>query len=194
MPPGGTIMWPVCYPWSSSCLAPDCLSDDCAESAKATIPGPGGDWVRYTYGNSYNYNEGKLLKVERGSDESHILRIEAKRYDLSLVDQAYPATAGGSARGPHEGFASAYTRPLIGTTVSQQGEAFEWNVTTGCPIGSHCFDEFARPLEVVKSSTLGYSKTDTTEYYDDYSLWVLGQVARTTTDGIQTSRPNTNQQ
>src|SRR5690606_17351642 len=138
MPPGGTIMWPVCYPWSASCLEPDCLSDDCAGSARATVFGPGGDWVRYTYGNSYNYNEGKLLKVERGSNASNILRVDTNRYDLSLVDQAYPATAGGSPRGSHEGFASEYTRPLIEKATQQQGETFSWNVETDCPVGSHC--------------------------------------------------------
>jgi len=33
-----------------------------------------------------------------------------------------------------------------------------------------------------------YSKVETIEYHDDLSLWVLGQVKRTTTDGIETSR------
>ncbi|KAF1721721.1 RHS repeat domain-containing protein [Pseudoxanthomonas wuyuanensis] len=33
-----------------------------------------------------------------------------------------------------------------------------------------------------------YSKTETIEYHDDLSLWVLGQVKRTTTNGSETSR------
>src|SRR5687768_7019760 len=33
-----------------------------------------------------------------------------------------------------------------------------------------------------------YSKTETIEYHDDTALWVLGQVKRTTTNGIETSR------
>ena len=33
-----------------------------------------------------------------------------------------------------------------------------------------------------------YSKTETIEYHDDIALWVLGQVKRTTTDGIEMSR------
>ncbi len=32
-----------------------------------------------------------------------------------------------------------------------------------------------------------YSKTETIEYHDDTALWVLGQVKRTTTDGVETS-------
>ena len=180
MPPGGSIMWPVCYPWSSSCLAPDCLSDSCAGSARTTITGPGGSWVRYTYGNSYNYNEGKLLKVERGSDDTHILRTETNAYDLSLVDQAYPARAGDSARGSHEGFATEYTRPLLRKDIAQQGATFTWQAATGCGSGSHCFDQFARPTKVVKSSTLGYSRTEATAYSDNLTKWVLGQIASVT--------------
>ncbi|SOD50479.1 RHS repeat-associated core domain-containing protein [Pseudoxanthomonas wuyuanensis] len=33
-----------------------------------------------------------------------------------------------------------------------------------------------------------YTKTETIEYHDDLSLWVLGQVKRTTTNGIESSR------
>lgn len=33
-----------------------------------------------------------------------------------------------------------------------------------------------------------YSKTETIEYHDDLNAWVLGQVARTTTNGVETSR------
>lgn len=33
-----------------------------------------------------------------------------------------------------------------------------------------------------------YSKTETIEYYDDTTDWVMGQVRRTTTDGLETSR------
>jgi RHS repeat-associated protein len=33
-----------------------------------------------------------------------------------------------------------------------------------------------------------YSKSETIEYHDDTSLWVMGQVKRTTTNGIETSR------
>jgi RHS repeat-associated protein len=33
-----------------------------------------------------------------------------------------------------------------------------------------------------------YTKTETIEYHDDSTAWVLGQVKRTTTDGVETSR------
>lgn len=38
------------------------------------------------------------------------------------------------------------------------------------------------------ASALAYSRTETIEHHDDLSLWVLGQVKRTTTNGSETSR------
>lgn len=43
----------------------------------------------------------------------------------------------------------------------------------------------ALPLAVQAQT---YSKTETIEYHDDTTLWVLGQVKRTTTDGAETKR------
>ncbi len=43
----------------------------------------------------------------------------------------------------------------------------------------------ASPL-TVRAQT--FSKTETIEYHDDTALWVLGQVKRTTTNGVETSR------
>jgi hypothetical protein len=42
------------------------------------------------------------------------------------------------------------------------------------------FDVFARPLNVTKSSSLGYSRSETTAYSDNLSKWVLGQVKSVT--------------
>lgn len=39
-------------------------------------------------------------------------------------------------------------------------------------------DGLARPLTTIASSSLGYQRTDTLQYHDDFSRWVLGQVAR----------------
>ena len=43
----------------------------------------------------------------------------------------------------------------------------------------------ALPLAVQAQT---YSKTETIEYHDDTTLWVLGQVKRTTTNGVETNR------
>ncbi len=40
------------------------------------------------------------------------------------------------------------------------------------------FDYLARPLTVRKNNSLGHEKVDVTEYHDNFTLWVIGQVKR----------------
>lgn len=54
------------------------------------------------------------------------------------------------------------------------------------------FDDFARAISTTESSSLGYSKTDTTSYADDTTNWVLGLVTQTTTGGTVVSQTNYN--
>ncbi|MDQ3268747.1 MAG: hypothetical protein M3Q11_00880, partial [Pseudomonadota bacterium] len=50
------------------------------------------------------------------------------------------------------------------------------------------FDALARPTNVVRSSSLGYTATDSHAYHDDLGRWVIGQAKRSITNGIETSR------
>lgn len=52
-------------------------------------------------------------------------------------------------------------------------------------VGRLLLSAFGLPL-IAHAQT--YTKTETIEYHDDTTLWVLGQVKRTTTNGIETSR------
>ncbi|MFA6985396.1 MAG: wall associated protein [Arenimonas sp.] len=175
---------------SLTCADPICVSDSCAGGrTKTTVVGPDGEWKRYSFGNSYRYNEGKLLKIEEGMDENTILRTTAKTYDLALSGQPYPVRVGGSQHPYTDGFTSEYPRPEISTVVSQQAVTFSRSVDTGCTAaGAFCLDNFLRPTKQTRSSSLGYSAVDTTTYYDHLNKWVLGQVATQTTNGIQTAR------
>ncbi|MEI2430694.1 wall associated protein [Lysobacter yananisis] len=167
--PGTTASYPVCpYDTSTQCALPPCTSESCAGASVTTVTGPNGEWRRYSYGNTYRYNEGKLIKEEVGSDAAHVLQTTTQRYDLSLVDQAYPAKYGRSLRFDEDGFQGEYHRPLLETTVGLQGAAFSRRVDS--------LDYFARPLSVTKYSSLGYSRTETIAYYDDLGLWTLGQL------------------
>jgi len=60
--------------------------------------------------------------------------------------------------------------PPLQTTTTQDGVTFSSYVNS--------YDSFARPLSVGRWSSLGYGKTDVTEYYDDLTHWVLGQSKR----------------
>lgn len=141
--PGGEASHPVC-PVGMDCSVPRCTSDDCAGSARTTVTDPVGNWTRYYHGNSYRYNEGKLLKVEEGSG-SAVLRTTWNMYDLTQLDHEYPAKWGTSPRMIGDGFTSEFHRPLIRRSIVQDGASFNYSVST--------FDHFARPVNATRSRT-----------------------------------------
>ena len=121
----------------------------CASSKTVEITGPS-EWTRYTFGNRYKYNEGKLLTVESGAGPQSILRTENTTY-LMNTGQAYPDRIGWSLYSRGDKMAERYF-PVIQRTTLQQGRGFTWQVATGCTYG-YCFDQYARPTQVVKSSS-----------------------------------------
>jgi RHS repeat-associated protein len=164
------------YSWSCTDLAtcpanappdPVCLSDDCAGASTTVVSGPNNDWRRYTFGNSYRYNEGKLLEVARGPNSSGILETESLVYRLP-GSRLYSQPIGTSYRGRGDGFVSEHLRPQLQRTIARNGDTFRW--TGGI------FDAFQRPTVVTRSSSLGFSRSETIGYFDDTFLWVVGQV------------------
>jgi YD repeat-containing protein len=150
--------------------------------------GPG-DYLRYTHGNTFRTNEGKLLSVARGTGASNILSTESYGYALAQSGMRYPTPVGVSGQSRSDDFTEEYPRPTVSTNVTRQGVTFTSQVNVDCEAaGVYCLDRFARPLSMTKSSTLGYSKTDTTMYHDNLGKWVLGQVATQATDGVQSAR------
>jgi YD repeat-containing protein len=140
--PGGSMTVPC--PSGSTCGAPLCMSESCARSSETTVTGPGDERIKYFHGNSFRYNEGKLLRVERGSISQPLMSVEIHSYDLSMVPQAYPERFGISMRENFDGFPSEFHRPLLTTTMVQQGRRF---------IRTHNeFDSLARPTKVTRKS------------------------------------------
>lgn len=179
-PSGSSYSFPVCQS-GVDCSAPQCTSDSCAGVSTTTVTSPSGDWTRFTYGNSYRYNEGKLLKVEQGtSGSSTSLSTRTTTYDLSLADKVYPAKRGSSLRTRGDGFTSEYLRPALSNAIIQDGVTYQSTTNT--------FDAYAKPLSVTRAGLSG-SLTDVTTYYDDAARWVLGQTAKVTNSntGLATS-------
>ncbi|MDQ3276061.1 MAG: RHS repeat protein, partial [Actinomycetota bacterium] len=176
-PAGTSPEFPVC-PTGSDCSIPRCTSDDCAGSSTTTVTDSKGDWIRHTYGNSYRYNEGKLLGVEAGAAGGTVLRKTVNTYDLSQLDRAYPGRWGLSPRMNLEGFASDFHRPQLTQTIHQDGATFSSTTSS--------FDQFARPLGATDSSSKGFSRSRTTAYHDNQAAWVLGQVQKASVNGIVT--------
>lgn len=187
--PGTTPDWPVCM--GAQCFQPACTSDACAGTARTFVVKPDGHWERHVFGNSWQYNEGRLLRTERGSSGGAVLETVERSFDLARLNRNYPARYGRSVRMNVDGFDSEYHRPQWSNRISRDGVHFEWSVGT-CG-AQRCFDAFARPTQIARFSNSGpngavNSKTDRTTWYDHTGKWVIGQLASTSTNGIQSAR------
>lgn len=169
--------FPVCPPEVAECTAALCTSDECAGSKGTTITAPDGSSTTYRYGNSYRYNEGKLLSTDVRNSNGQIVSSERRRYDLSLADSSYPARWGISPRYRQAGFPSELHRPLLSKTIAQDGVEFVWTAQQ--------FDSLARPLVVLRQSNAAGApgRIEGTQFHDNVSRWVLGQPASLTVNG-----------
>jgi len=174
----GDSRFPICPPEVAECTAPLCTSDDCAGSKSTTITAPDGTSTTYRYGNSYRYNEGKLLSTVLRDAQGGIARSEQRRYDLSLADGTYPARWGLSPRYRQAGFPSELHRPLLTRTITQDGMDFVWSAEQ--------LDSLARPVRVSKHSSVAGTpiKLEDTQYHDDVSKWVMGQPRSVAVNGV----------
>lgn len=129
---------PVCT--TADCVKPKCVSDACAGTASATVTGPGGQWTRHVFGNSYRYNEGKLLRVERG-DASGTAQTQTTRYVLTDGGECYMQRIGQSIQ-PRGSFVAEYLRPQVEAVTAQDGATFQNRV--------NAFDCEGRPTDVSK--------------------------------------------
>lgn len=152
---------------SNGICPPTCTADTCAGRDTVEVNGPGGGWTRYQFGNSYRYNEGKLLQVDVGTGPSDIRKTVATTYDFSQSGLQFPAQIGRSPQYRSDAFDAETPRPQLTRTVSQDGSTFRSTVNS--------FDALVRPLSVTRSSSLGYSRTEVTAYFDQTTAWVLGQ-------------------
>jgi RHS repeat-associated protein len=175
--PGTTTDFPVCM--GAQCYQASCTTDTCAGSSRTLVNGPDGSWERYVFGNSWQYNEGKLLRIERGRG-AETTEVTWHAYDLSKVDVAYPARYGRSLRINADGYEAEFHRPMVETATDRDGDTFTWKVNG--------FDDLARPTTTEHSNTAGFTKEDAVTYSDLPSKWVMGQVKRSTTNGIETAR------
>ncbi|WP_223807134.1 RHS repeat domain-containing protein [Montanilutibacter psychrotolerans] len=176
---------PVCT--SGSCMEPVCTSDACAGTARTWVWGPDNQLTRYTFGNSYRYNEGKLLKVESGTTTQPrvvtapftILRADTSTYELAQSAQPFQTPIGTSPQEKGAGFTSEYLRPRKLQSIVQDGATFTSHVTL--------FDAYANPLKATEDSSLGNPRNVVNTYHHNLGKWVVGQVASTSINGIVTS-------
>lgn len=170
------------------CHEPQCASGDCADSVGRWVTTilPTGDRVRRRYGVIHGKNEGRLIAEQYLDANGTLLREVNHQYvdDATTATQAFPQRIGwGLTVDPTVGL----NRPQVRRETIESGTTFTWQVGTCGASGVFCFDSFARPSQVEKHSSLGYSKVEVTEYEDNTSLWVLGLVRRQT---LRDTQPN----
>ncbi|RDZ27085.1 RHS repeat domain-containing protein [Lysobacter silvisoli] len=145
----------------------------CATTKTTTVASPGGERTVNTYGVVFNENEGQLLQVDTYAG-SALLRSATTTYlsNAAAPHQAFADRMGQNPQIRMDSFSSERQRPQTGGSIQQDGVRFD--------TANETFDEFAKVTRIGQSNTLGYTRTDSTEYYNDKSLWVVGQTAKQT--------------
>jgi hypothetical protein len=151
-----TATWRYLYsPAQASTLSDACAANSsCPDSAWVDVVEPDGAKTRYIHSTRYNALEGKLLKTETFSPTNELLRTEATTYVLPS-EAPYVALIGRSMFGYMVNEAkSENLTPVRERVITQQGRTFSWKVDSTCGTGTAlCFDAFARPTKVTKSSS-----------------------------------------
>lgn len=135
---------------SSQAAAYPCLS--CATEKTVVVANPDSTTLRYRYGFQYALNEGRLLGSSLVDAVGATVRTELTDYlpDSAADVQQFHGRYGLIINGDDP--SSARVRPIIGTAVVQDGRKFSWSVAGDCG-GTYCFDNFAKPTKVIKSSS-----------------------------------------
>lgn len=126
-------------------------------TASTTVTDSDGSVSRSTYSTEWGAYEGKLLTQEDGITSAGVLRTTTYQY-APTDGMAYPAMIGylpiSFSAIDNDKPAQTYS-PQWKKTVTQQGRTFIWEVSSTCgSTGTHlCFDQYARPAQVVKRST-----------------------------------------
>ena len=185
-----SLVWTYDYPngsvalWGSRGQSFTYPCTDCVSTKTVSVHQPDGTTKIHTYGFLYAANEGRLLGTKTLDAAGTARRIETTEYlPDSVADNQNFYPLYGQGFGTDEPSTLA-VRPVIKHVIQQDGATFTMQVKTGCPsTGIYCLDQYGQPTSVTKSSSLGFSKNEITEYHNDTALWVLGQSSKLSVDG-----------
>lgn len=165
------------WSWNDSGYVDLCATADCAGGTSVTeITRPDGTVERLTFGNDYWRNTGQLL-VKAVVSGGRTVREERYEYLASSQGQNFPDAYGVDLLGgKNNPFITEKIRPLVKTTVIQDGTTFVTE-TPLCGTTARCIDRFARSTRVERSNSAGHFKSEETRFHDDLDDWVLGNVA-----------------
>jgi RHS repeat-associated protein len=148
------------------------VGDPVPDTAYVDVVNPDLTTVRHTFGIRYYIDEGKLLSTETRDASGTLLRTESNSYALNPVSPPYPYLAGSIGVTNYDAFAATYIVPQTQAVISQQGDTYTNTVNS--------FNNFAKPLSVTRSNSLGATRTDVTAYFDATRSWVLSQISSAT--------------
>ncbi|WNH52295.1 wall-associated protein [Stenotrophomonas oahuensis] len=142
---------------------------------------PDGVIKTYEFGKEVAYNDGMLLGTTTSSGGT-VVRVDRNNYypDAQLPSAPFPQAAGRNLKYGATELGEHLNRPVQSTTIQQDGVLFTRQVQT--------FDSSIREVGVVESNNAGFSRSSSTDYYDNPQLWVRGQTARSIVNGIEQSR------
>lgn len=151
-----------------------CVSTTCASTVWTDTVDPAGHATRNIFSNRNDHTEGLLLRTEDYASGlgSALLRSRSNVYSAPDAGP-WPATIGdGLPEGRVNTLQVGSLAPLVSTTTSQDSSTFQSSMNE--------FDGFGRAVRVTGFSSLGYSRSEKTEFHDDPVKWVIGQVRRQT--------------
>jgi RHS repeat-associated protein len=142
-----------------------------------TVTQPDGTQVINSFGKDYGLNEGQLAKVQvvKGGTT---YRTTTNTYiaESDVAAQPFPDKMGTSVMQYPDQWGSAAVRPLVSTTLVQDGVTFSTN--------NGSFDQFAKPTSVTRSSSGNAggdsSRIESMTYKNDLDRWLLGLPLTTT--------------
>lgn len=134
-------LWTYSYGAPNNSWAENCAAG-CVATKTAEVTGPD-SWTRYTFGNRYRQNEGRLMKTESGTGPTNILEVEETVYQTDSTGQPYPEYVGMSLYTRGDYMATRWT-PVRTRTITRQGTKFTHTTNS--------YDQYARPTSVTKSS------------------------------------------
>lgn len=154
--PAAGLTWTYAYGPANGCWASGPAGTACTVSSPTTrtmtVTAPDGDVTRHTFGNKYFATEGLALKVEYGWNGTSALRTVDTTY-ADPTAAPYTNYYGSTPRGRGDTLISGWQLPARKVVTVQQDRTFTWEVASDCSGAPYCFDSFARPTKVVKSST-----------------------------------------
>ncbi|QQP96246.1 RHS repeat domain-containing protein [Lysobacter enzymogenes] len=164
------------WSWKADCETPG----TCYRPSETWMTNPDSSVNVYKFNNDFTQSVGELLEESRRTAAGVALRTVSNTYVGSAEGQPFPAINGAVPKviGGSVGYLN--NRPLKTRQIVQDGVTF----TTENQI----FDVYARVLRFTGYNTLGYSRSEGSEFYDHAGKWVLGQVSATSLNGVETAR------